>query len=62
MQESKFSVLQTSLPDLDVVNTEGFSPTEIDDLKEFAADNEALIWERVTNKKIRINYKQNCYK
>jgi len=34
-----------------VVNTEGFSPTEIDDLKEFAADNEALIWERVTNKK-----------
>ena len=40
-----FAFLQTSLPDLDVVNTEGFSRNEINDLKEFAADNEALIWE-----------------
>ena len=40
-----FAYLQISLPDLDTVSTEGFSDEEVKDLKSFATDNEALIWE-----------------
>ena len=40
-----FAYLQISLPDLNTVDTEGLSQEEIKDLKEFATDNEALIWE-----------------
>lgn len=40
-----FAFLQTSLPDMDTVATEGLSTEEIADLKAFATDNEALIWE-----------------
>ena len=40
-----FAFLQISLPDLDTVATEGLSQEEIQDLKSFAVDNEALIWE-----------------
>ena len=34
-----------SLPDLDTASFEGYSEAEIEDLKDFAADNAALIWE-----------------
>ena len=41
----RFYFLQISLPDLDTVATEGLTKEEILDLKDFATDNEALIWE-----------------
>ncbi len=40
-----FNYLQISLPDLDTADFEGYTKEEIDDLKSFASDNEALIWE-----------------
>lgn len=40
-----FAYLQISLPDVDTVATDGFSEEEVKDLKAFATDNEALIWE-----------------
>ena len=40
-----FAFLQISLPDMDTVATEGLTKEEILDLKDFATDNEALIWE-----------------
>lgn len=40
-----FDYLQLSLPDLDTASTAGYKKAEIEDLKSFAADNEALIWE-----------------
>lgn len=40
-----FAYLQISLPDMDTVATEGFSADVVKDLKSFATDNEALIWE-----------------
>lgn len=40
-----FAFLQISLPDLDTVATEGMTDAEIRELKDFAVDNEALIWE-----------------
>lgn len=40
-----FAFLQISLPDLDTIATEGLSNEEIAELKDFAVDNEALIWE-----------------
>ena len=40
-----FAFLQISLPDLDTVATEGMTNAEIRELKDFAVDNEALIWE-----------------
>ena len=43
--EDGFAFLQISLPDLNTVATERLSDEEIRDLKEFATDNEALIWE-----------------
>ena len=43
--EDGFAFVQISLPDLNTVATEGLSEEEIRDLKEFATDNEALIWE-----------------
>lgn len=43
--DSGFDYLQISLPDLDTAATEGYTKAEVDDLKSFAADNEALIWE-----------------
>lgn len=43
--DTGFDYLQISLPDLDTVSFEGYSEAEIEDLKDFAADNAALIWE-----------------
>lgn len=40
-----FAYLETSLPDLDIVGTEGFSSEQIQDLLSFARDNAALIWD-----------------
>lgn len=43
--DTGFDYLQISLPDLDTASFEGYSEAEIEDLKDFAADNAALIWE-----------------
>ena len=43
--DTGFDYLQISLPDLDTASFAGYSEAEIEDLKDFAADNEALIWE-----------------
>ena len=43
--DNGFAFLQISLPDVDTIATEGLSNEEIKDLKAFAIDNEALIWE-----------------
>lgn len=43
--DNGFDYLQISLPDLDTASFEGYSEAEIEDLKDFAAYNAALIWE-----------------
>ena len=43
--DTGFDYLQISLPDLDTASFYGYSEAEIEDLKDFAADNAALIWE-----------------
>ena len=37
--------LQISMPDLETASFDGYIEAEIEDLKDFAADNAALIWE-----------------
>ena len=40
-----FCFLETSLPDLNVVATDGFSAAETEELLDFARDNAPLIWD-----------------
>lgn len=40
-----FAFLETSLPDLNVIDTSGFTPNQVTDLMSFAKDNSPLIWE-----------------
>lgn len=39
-----FAFLETSLPDLNVIDMSGFTPNQIIDLMSFAKDNSPLIW------------------
>lgn len=43
--EGGFNFLETSLPDLNIVDFEGFTKEKVQDLLDFAKDNAPLIWE-----------------
>lgn len=43
--EGGFRFLETSLPDLNIVNSSGYTADEIHTMLNFARNNESLIWE-----------------
>jgi hypothetical protein len=43
--EGGFNFLETSLPDLNIVDYGGFTKEKVQDLLDFARDNAPLIWE-----------------